>query len=105
MRTVIKESTGQPLHDSGPPYDVVPADRTGLDTLPAGVTHQVTRDTLVDPHSSHLLQAHGTRASGLPQLLLSSKHEGYPRTPDSSEGLIPRATICFMGIDPYVLFF
>ena len=31
--------------------------------------------------------------------------EGYPRTPDSSEGLIPRAIICYMGIDPYVLFF
>ena len=31
--------------------------------------------------------------------------EGYPRTPDSSEGLIPRATICYIGIDPYVLFF
>ena len=31
--------------------------------------------------------------------------EGYPRTPDSSEGLIPRATICYMGIDPYVIFF
>ena len=31
--------------------------------------------------------------------------EGYPQTPDSSEGLIPRATICYMGIDPYVLFF
>ena len=26
--------------------------------------------------------------------------EGYPRTPDSSEGLIPRAIICYMGIDP-----
>ena len=26
--------------------------------------------------------------------------EGYPRTPDSSEGLIPRATICYRGIDP-----
>ena len=31
--------------------------------------------------------------------------EGYPRTPDSSEGLIPRAIICYMGIDPFVLFF
>ena len=29
----------------------------------------------------------------------------YPRTPNSSEGLIPRAIICYMGIDPYVLFF
>ena len=26
--------------------------------------------------------------------------EGYSRTPDSSEGLIPRAIICYMGIDP-----
>ena len=26
--------------------------------------------------------------------------EGYPRTPDSSEGLIPRAIICYIGIDP-----
>ena len=34
-----------------------------------------------------------------------SHQEGYPRTPDSSEGLIPRAIICYMGIDPYVLFF
>ena len=31
--------------------------------------------------------------------------EGYPRTPDSSKGLIPRAIIFYMGIDPYVLFF
>ena len=33
--------------------------------------------------------------------------EGYSRTPDSSEGLIPKykAIICHMGIDPYVLFF
>ena len=29
----------------------------------------------------------------------------YPRTPDSSEGSIPRATIWYMGIDPYVMFF
>ena len=53
MRTVTKESTGQPLHDCSPPYDVVPADWTGLNTLPALVTHQVIRDTLVDPHSLH----------------------------------------------------
>ena len=31
--------------------------------------------------------------------------EGYPRTPDSSEGLIPRAIICYTGVDPWVLFF
>ena len=37
-------------------------------------------------------------------LLLSRLHV-YPRTPDSSEGSIPRATICYMGIDPYVMFF
>ena len=36
---------------------------------------------------------------------MRSQGEGYPRTPDSSEGLIPRATICYMGIDPYVMFF
>ena len=29
----------------------------------------------------------------------------YPRTPDSSGGSIPKATICYMGIDPYVMFF
>ena len=29
----------------------------------------------------------------------------YPQTPDSSEGLIPRAIIFHMGIDPYILFF
>ena len=29
----------------------------------------------------------------------------YPQTPNFSEGLIPRAIICYMGIDPYVLFF
>ena len=31
--------------------------------------------------------------------------EGYLRTPNSLEGLIPRAIICHMGIDPYVLFY
>ena len=33
-----------------------------------------------------------------------SKRHVYPRTPYSSEGLIPIVIICCMGIDPYVLF-
>ena len=33
-------------------------------------------------------------------LFFSEITEGYPQTPDSSEGLIPRAIICYMGIDP-----
>ena len=42
------------------------------------------------------------RWSGEVQVNVSgmSGEEGYPRTPDSSEGLIPRVIICYMGIDP-----
>ena len=57
---IIKQRTCQSLHDCGPPYDVVPTDRTGLDILPAVLTDQVAGHTLVDPHSSHLLQTHRT---------------------------------------------
>ena len=39
-----------------------------------GMEHVSTRG---DPAHVHLLQAHGTRASGLPQLLLSSKHVSF----------------------------
>ena len=33
-------------------------------------------------------------------MLRQPKYEGYTRTPDSSEGLIPGAIICYKGIDP-----
>ena len=56
----VKKSLGQSLHDRGPAEDLCPADWTELEVLPAVVTHQVAGDTLVDPHSSHLLQTHGT---------------------------------------------
>ena len=56
----VEESLCQPLHDCGPADDVCPADRAELYVLPAVVTHQVAGDTLVDPHTPHLLQTHRT---------------------------------------------